>query len=153
MTWEEYALDIARTVAKKSHDPFLKVGCCLLRHDNSVASVGYNGFKSGAIEDWSDRDKRRKFVIHSEANALRYVKPNECYLAAITLLPCNDCLKSLASYGITKVVYESVYERDPSSLDLAKDFGIELIHLTYLNEKIVNQIETSIRNLKNGNVF
>lgn len=129
MTWEQYALKLAEVAALKSKDPWQTVGCCLLRDDNSVASLGYNGFPAGMQEDWNHRDERRKYVVHSEINALRYVKPDECYLAATTLLPCNDCLKSLAAYGIKKIVYKDVYKFDPSTLELAKKFGIELIRL------------------------
>ena len=131
MSWEEYAIALAGVAALKSKDPYVKVGCCLLRHDNTIASLGYNGFPSGVEEDWTDRDERRKYVNHSEQNALRFVKPNECYLAAVTLLPCNDCLKSLASYGIKKVIYREVYDKDDSSLTLANKFGIELEQLDY----------------------
>jgi dCMP deaminase len=130
LSWEEYALKLAQVAALKSKDPYIQVGCCLLRHDNSVASLGFNGFPSGMEEDWNDRNERRKYVVHSETNALRYVRPEECYLAAVTLLPCNDCLKSLASYGIKKIVYEEIYKQDPSTIELAKKFGIELIQIT-----------------------
>jgi dCMP deaminase len=129
MTWEKYAYNLAVVAAQKSKDPYIKVGCCLLRNDNSVASLGYNGFPAGMAEDWDNRDERRKYVVHSEINALRYVKPNECYLIATTLLPCNDCLKSLASYGIKKIVYGEVYKQDPSTLELAEKFGIELLSI------------------------
>ena len=47
--WELYALDIAEAVAKKSKDPWKKVGAVLLRHDHSVASAG-------VPEDWSDSE-------------------------------------------------------------------------------------------------
>jgi dCMP deaminase len=129
MNWVKYAYNLAVVAAQKSKDPWVKVGTCLLRHDNSVASLGYNGFPAGMKEDWSNRDERRKYVVHSEINALRYIKPNECYLAATTLLPCNDCLKSLASYGIKKIVYGEVYQLDPSTLELATKFGIELVSI------------------------
>jgi dCMP deaminase len=129
MTWEKYAYNLAVVAAQKSKDPYIKVGCCLLRNDNSVASLGYNGFPAGMAEDWDNRDERRKYVVHSEINALRYVKPNECYLIATTLLPCNDCLKSLASYGIKKIVYGEVYKQDPSTLELANKFNIELVSI------------------------
>lgn len=130
LSWERYALKLAKVAASKSKDPYIQVGCCLLRRDHSVASLGFNGFPSGMKEDWSDRDKRRKYTVHAEINSLRYIQPGECYLAAVTLLPCNDCLKSLAAYGIQKIVYESVYQQDPSTLKLAPDFGIELIQIT-----------------------
>jgi dCMP deaminase len=129
MNWEQYALSLAKVASLKSKDPFVKVGCALLRHDNTIASLGYNGFPTGMLEDYSNRDDRRKFVIHAEQNSLRFIKPRECYLAATTLLPCNDCLKSLAAYGIKKVIYEKVYDKDSSSLDLAEKFGIELIQV------------------------
>ena len=130
MNWNEYALDIACAVAGKSKDPWRKVGACLIRNDNSIASVGYNGFPSGMQEDWTDRDKRRKFVVHAEQNALRYIKPNECRLIAVTLLPCNDCLKVISSYGIKEIVYRDTYLHDESTLELAQDFGITLTQLT-----------------------
>jgi dCMP deaminase len=136
MTWEEYALALARVASLKSKDPYIKVGCCLLRHDNTIASLGYNGFPSGVEEDWSDRDERRKYVNHAEANALRFVKPGECYLAAVTLLPCNDCLKALASYGIKKIIYSQVYDKDSSSLNLSSKFNIEIKQI--VNIKFTN---------------
>ncbi len=95
--------------------------------DNSVASVGYNGFPPHAEEDWSDRDERRKFVIHAEQNALRYVRPNECRLLACTLLPCGNCLRMISAYGITEVVYREHYAHDDTAIEIADRFGINLI--------------------------
>lgn len=129
MSWEEYAISLAEAASLKSKDPYIKVGCCLLRHDNSTAALGFNGFPSKMKEDWSHRGERRKYIVHAEQNALRYVKPGECYLAASTLLPCNDCLKALASYGITKIIYKQDYENDLSTKELANKFGIELIKI------------------------
>jgi len=126
LCWSEYALELARVAAQRSEDPYLKVGACVLRHDNSVVSLGYNGAPMGIEIDWSDRDERRKRVIHAEINALRYVRPNEARLIACTHLPCNDCLKSIASYGITTVVFRELYDRDTSSTELCKEFGINL---------------------------
>jgi dCMP deaminase len=130
MTWDEYALDIATTVSEKSKDPWRKVGACILRSDNSIAAVGYNGFPAGMREDWTDRDKRRSFVVHAEQNALRYTRPNEGVIIAVTTLPCNDCLKAIAAYGIKRVVYKESYEYDESTLTLADYFGIMLKKIT-----------------------
>ena len=127
--WDEYALGIAEVVAKKSKDPWRQVGAVLLRHDNAIAACGYNGFPAHMVEDWSDRERRRNYVVHAEQNALRHVKPNECRLIASTTLPCNNCLKSLASYGIRRIVYRETYPTDESTILLAADFGIELINI------------------------
>ena len=126
LDWKSYALKLALVAAERSEDPFMKVGACVLRHDNSVAGIGYNGAPSGVELNWNDRNQRRVRVVHAEVNALRYVKPNECWLLACTHLPCNDCLKSAASYGITEVIFNDVYIRDMSSLDIAHEFGIKL---------------------------
>lgn len=120
-------MDLARTAARKSKDPWVKVGACILRHDNTIAALGYNGFPARMSEDWSNRDERRRFVVHAEQNALRFIKPDEARLIACTLLPCNDCLKSIASYGIPVIVYDQLYAPDSSTVDLAASFGIELI--------------------------
>jgi len=129
LSWDEYSILLAHSASKKSKDPWKKVGCCLLRHDNSVASLGYNGFPAGMEEDWSDRNERRKYVCHAEENALRYVRPGEVGLAASTLLPCNDCLKALAGYQVKRVLYSEIYKQDDSSLYLAPLFGIELVQI------------------------
>ena len=127
--WGEYALKLAQAAAERSEDPYIKVGACVLRNDKSVAGVGYNGPPSKINIDWSNRDERRKRVIHAEINALRYSTPGECSLLACTLLPCNDCLKTIAAHGIKQVIYSEVYEKDQTSLDLAREFRISLIKL------------------------
>jgi len=94
-----------------------------------VAGIGYNGAPPGINIDWTDRDDRRKRVIHAEVNALRYIRPDEGWLIAVTLLPCRSCLQMIASYGIKKIVYHDVYEEDEVALQLAEEWGIELIQM------------------------
>ncbi len=129
INWEEYALELARVAALRSEDPFIKVGACVLRKDNSVVGLGYNGAPPGIEINWDNRNERRKRVIHAEVNALRYAKPDECKLLACNLLPCNDCLKMIASYNIKKVIFSKVYDLDKSSLNLAKEFKMELVQI------------------------
>ena len=128
ISWEQYAVELAKVASQRSEDPFEKVGACVLRHDNSVAGVGYNGAPKGVNIDWSNRDERRRRVIHAEVNALRYATPGECYLLACNLLPCSDCLKMAAAFGIKKIIFERFYDKDDSALELSKEFGIDLHH-------------------------
>lgn len=127
MTWDEYAMNIAETISKKSKDPWRKVGAVILREDNTIASVGYNGFPEGIKEDWDDREERRKYVIHAEQNALRYIKPGEGKTLCSTLLPCRDCLKTIAAYKIKRVLFKDIYSTDPIALDISHKMGISLI--------------------------
>ena len=129
LSWDEYAIGLAQAASLRSEDPYVKVGACVLRNDKSVAGVGYNGPPSKINIAWNDRDERRKRVIHAEINALRYSTPGECCLLACTLLPCNDCLKTIAAHGIKRVVYKEVYDKDQTSLDLAREFGMTLKHV------------------------
>ena len=59
LDWQEYALELARVASLRSEDPFMKVGACVLRHDNSVAGLGYNGAPPGIEINWENRDERR----------------------------------------------------------------------------------------------
>ena len=127
MNWDEYAIGIAEAVSNKSKDPWNKVGAVILREDHSIASVGYNGFPQGVEEDWSNRDERRKYVIHAEQNALRYIKPGEGEAIYSTLMPCSDCIKSIAAYKIKKVIYRDLYVNDFSAIEFAEKMRIELV--------------------------
>jgi len=126
LTWFEYGMELAKTASLRSEDPYVQVGCCILRPDNSIASLGYNGAPPGVNIDWSDRDNRRKRVIHAETNALRFIKPGEANRMFVTLMPCSDCLKNASSYGIDQIFYGKTYDFDTSAKDLAKEFRITL---------------------------
>lgn len=131
MNWDEYAMQIAEVAAFKSKDPWRKVGAVILREDNSIASIGYNGFPSGVEEDWSNREERSKFVIHAEQNALRYTHPGEGKILISTTLPCRDCLKAIAAYKIKRVLYKDIYHTDPIALEIAEKMGVTLTQFNY----------------------
>jgi dCMP deaminase len=128
ISWKDYALKMAEVTTLRSEDPFMKVGAVVLNKENRVVGVGYNGLASGKTvteEFWKDRNERRKYMIHAEANALLNVKLGEGDLLACTLLPCGSCATLIAAHGIKHVVYNEVYKRDTSSLEIFKFYGIE----------------------------
>jgi dCMP deaminase len=127
LTWPEYALQIARAAAGRSEDPHRKVGACALNCDNMVVGVGYNGLASGrTVSDtfWNDRDLRRQYMIHAEANCLSLCKKGDVRLLAVTLLPCSYCATMIAAYGVEEVYYKEVYERDDRALEILDFYGI-----------------------------
>ncbi len=136
ISWEEYALELAKTASKRSEDPYVKTGACALRYDHSVAGLGYNGCPSGVTIDWSNRDERRKRVIHSEINCLSYCKPGEVAILACNLLPCRHCMQTIGAYKIPTVVFEQIYDKDDFALTLAKEFNINLIQLNKKKESL-----------------
>jgi dCMP deaminase len=129
-SWELYAFNLAKTASSRSEDPFVKVGACALRFDKSIAALGYNGPPRGVNIDWSNRDERRKRIIHAEANCLSYCKPHEIELIAITMLPCSSCLNLIAAYGIKRIIYGEIYKRDELAFELAKEYNISLEKIT-----------------------
>lgn len=128
ISWEEYALKIAQVAALRSEDPYKKVGACGLDHTNRVIGVAYNGLAPGInVNDsfWADRDARRPYMIHAEANLLSLFKRGDCKMLACTLLPCTCCASMISAYGIKKVVYIEEYVRDNKAIEIFKFNGIE----------------------------
>lgn len=66
-------------------------------------------------------------MIHAEVNCLSLVKRGEVKMLACTLLPCSSCAAMIAAYGVEKVVFKEIYNRDKSGLEIFKFYGIECI--------------------------
>lgn len=133
-TWEEFAIQIAETAARRSEDSHRRVGACALDKDNMILGVGYNGLAAGKEAPplfWAkeNRDDRRKYMIHAEANCLSLLKQGEPKLLAVTHMPCSYCATMIASYKIPKVVYRNAYELDTQAIKIFDFYGIELIKL------------------------
>lgn len=141
LSWDQYGLAIAEVASRRSEDPWLRVGACILRSDRSVAATGYNGPPSGVDIFWADRDVRRPFVIHAEANAFRYCTPAETRGGAlyITHHPCLECVKLAAGYGLQRVVYAN--DLDPQTYDqpfirtTALQLGVTVLSPADANQK------------------
>jgi dCMP deaminase len=111
LTRSQKYLTLAKSIALTfSKDPSTKVGVVIVRPDNTVASVGYNGFPKGYLdlpEEYLDRDYKVAHIVHAEANAITHAREN---LSGSTiyvwpLMPCRECMKLIAASGIKKVVF------------------------------------------------
>jgi dCMP deaminase len=144
LTWDEYFMLQAMIASFKSKDPATKVGSVFVDSKNHQITMGYNGFVAGIDErllPWG-KDKTQPlehqkygYVVHSEANAIlhatRSLQGSRCY---VTLFPCNECAKLLASSGVKEVVYLSDKHQGTESNIIAKKIfnlaGIEMKQLT-----------------------
>lgn len=131
--WDEYGMLMAYTAAQRSPDPYVQVGAAAFREDHSTVSTGYNGPLPGEEIDWSDRDARRPRVIHAEQNCLKYTLAQNPYYLYVTMLPCAHCLELACAVGIKEIVYDTVYDRDMSSLEKASEYKIRLRQLSLTN--------------------
>lgn len=153
LSWDEYFMLQAMIASFKSKDPSTKVGCVFVDENNHQLTMGYNGFVAGIDESklpWGKdtnqplEHQKYGYVVHSEANAIlhspRSLASSTCY---VTLFPCNECAKLLASVKVKKIVYLSDKHDGNESNKIAKKIfnlaQIETIRLAP-SKKLINKI-------------
>jgi dCMP deaminase len=130
LNWDEYFMLQAMLASYKSKDPNTKVGCVFVDKNNHQITMGYNGAISGIDESqmpWGN-DKtvpveyqKYGFVIHSEANAISHRNASlEGSRGYVTLFPCNECAKLIATQKVTEIVYLSDKYEDTPEIRIAK---------------------------------
>lgn len=115
----------ALLAAKRSKDPSTQVGAVIVKSDNRIISVGWNGMpktKSGINNDivypWrkdstNALENKYMYVVHAEPNAIAHA--TECVSGCtmyLTWFPCSECAKSIVQSGISKLVYLHEYTTD-----------------------------------------
>ena len=142
LSWNEYFMRLAETVAMRGTCDRAYVGCVLVNSENRIVSTGYNGsIKGNAHCDeigHTMRDGHCIATIHAEMNALLYcakegipVKDTICY---VTHFPCLNCTKSLIQSGIKKIYYRNAYRMDEYAVELLEKNGIEYIKIEESNK-------------------
>lgn len=117
LNWDEYFMLQAMMASFKSKDPNTKVGCVFVDDNNHQVSMGYNGQIAGIDETqipWGNNravpldQQKYAYVVHSEANAILHAKTglegSRCY---VTLFPCHECAKMMATVKVKEVIYLS----------------------------------------------
>lgn len=120
-------MDIAETVAERSHDAETKVGALLVCNTSgAIIATGYNGFIRGANDEIlpNTRPDKYEYILHAEMNLLTNcarhgISMKDCYLIS-TLSPCKLCMRLMINSGITKVVAKQLY-RDFPEITMMKD--------------------------------
>lgn len=123
-SWDEYFLDVARLVSKRSTCMRRKVGAVLVK-DKRILASGYNGAPSGLAHCIDIGCIREKFGIpsgqrqelcrglHAEQNALIQASLHGISLKEstfyVTNQPCVICAKMLINAGIKEVVIADGY--------------------------------------------
>ncbi|RJP45982.1 MAG: cytidine deaminase [Desulfobacteraceae bacterium] len=142
-SWEEYFMDIAALVARRSTCLRRAVGALIVK-DKRILATGYNGAPSGIRhcgevgclrETMNIASGQRHELcrgIHAEQNAIiQAAYHGVCIKDAVlfcTNLPCAICTKMIINAGIKKIFYQSGYA-DELSAGLLAEAGIEVIQL------------------------
>ncbi len=142
-SWDEYFMEIADVVRKRSTCIRRKVGALVVMNKRILAT-GYNGTVSGLTHCTDIGCLREKMKIpsgerhelcrglHAEQNALLFAaRSGEDMKGAVlycTNQPCVVCAKMIIQSGIRKIIYKGVYP-DKLSLDMLREAGIKLVQV------------------------
>lgn len=145
--WDIRFLEAAELIASWSKDPSTKVGALIARPDKTIASMGFNGFPRGCIDDetmYSHRERKLSRIIHAEMNAILHSKEDLHGYALYVWPPgprpacCDRCTAHIIQAGIKKVVHvdgneiasERWKESVESSSEMFEEAGVEVVSLS-----------------------
>jgi len=139
--WDEYFMDIARTVASRSNCVKRKVAA-VVTLDKRIISTGYNGTPRGTTNcneggcprcnDLAAGGTRLDECLcsHAEENAITQAAYHGVSLKGGTIYttfsPCLQCTKMIINVGLIEVVFHSEYPLGQVSLDLLAEAGVKL---------------------------
>ena len=140
-SWDDYFLEIAAVVAKRSTCLRRHVGAVIVR-DRQIISTGYNGAPSG-IRHCSEVGCLRERLhvpsgerhelcrgLHAEQNAIIQAALHGVSTKGGTLYctnhPCSICAKMLINAGIIRIVVNGDYH-DQLSEEMLSEAKIEVI--------------------------
>lgn len=151
LSWDEYFMLQALIASYRSKDPNTKVGCVFVDDNNHQLSMGYNGHIAQVPENnfsWESNkslpldQQKYSYVVHSEANAILHAKaPLQGSKVYVTLFPCHECSKMIATVKVKEVIYLSdKYENTPENLIAKKIFNAAGIKYRQFlpNKKIIS---------------
>ena len=160
LSWDEYFMLQAMISSFKSKDPSTKVGCVIVDENNHQVTMGYNGMVAGIDETqlpWG-KDKsvplehqKYGYVVHAETNAILHTSRSlkNCR-AYVTLFPCNECAKLIASKQISEVVFLSNKDRDSETHRMARKI-FDLAGVRYrqmeISEMLLTDLQEHLQNL------
>jgi len=112
-SWDQYFIEIALLVAKKSKDESTKLGAVIVGPDNEIRSTGYNSFPRGLNDTLGARQERPEkyhWFEHSERNAIYNAARIGVSLKGcrMYLTPgpgvCCGCARAIIQSGVAEVI-------------------------------------------------
>lgn len=135
----DWAVDMAKHVAKLSKDPSTKVGAVIFDPKRRLVSAGYNGFARG-VEDTpqrlNDRDTKYKLTLHAEKNAMLFATaPLDGCTIVVTHPCCAQCAAQVIQAGIKHVMWPKPTEDFMSRW--APDYAFSLAQFAEANVEVI----------------
>lgn len=123
--WVTYFLGIAEAVSKRGDCTRRQVGAVLVRPDNTISSVGYNGTAAGVrgclagacprgqlsyeeLPAGVGYDTSSCIALHAEMNCLAFTREaTDGYSMYVTDKPCYMCKSVIRAHRVKEVWYKS----------------------------------------------
>jgi len=141
-TWDEYFMEIMRSVAKRATCDRGRSGCVIAR-DNRILVTGYVGSPKG-VAHCDDVGHEMKKILHDDGKVSQHcVRTTHAEQNAICqaaklginidnatlycrMTPCYVCAKMLINAGIQRVVCERAYHDGKDTERIFKEAGVRL---------------------------
>lgn len=111
--WDEYFLNVAGAISRKSKDPKCRVGAVIVSEeddDKVIIATGFNGLARGAHDDadiLGDAEEKIRQICHAEANAIfntaRTGVSTKGATIFVTKFPCFACCNAIVQAGIKRL--------------------------------------------------
>lgn len=142
-SWDQYFMEIAEVVRKRSTCMRRQVGAVIVK-DNRILSTGYNGAPKGLKHCQEVGCTRANYNVPSgERHELcrgLHAEQNAIIQAAVfgtaidgatiytTLSPCVLCTKMIINSGIKRIVLREQYN-DPLAIEMLEESGITVVRM------------------------
>lgn len=154
-SWDEYFMEVARTIAKRATCDRGRSGCVIAR-DKRLLVTGYVGSPIGlphcdeighlmkkVIHDDDTISQHCVRTVHAEQNAICQAAKLGVGIDRATvyckMTPCRVCAMLLINSGIKRVVCEKKYHAGTESEQMFRDSGVKLEYFENKLEKYENQ--------------
>jgi dCMP deaminase len=141
-SWDEYFMEVAKTIAKRATCDRGRSGCLIAR-DKQILVTGYVGSPIGlehcdevghlmkkVIHDDDTISQHCMRTVHAEQNAICQAAKLGIGINGATLYckmtPCRTCAMLIINCGIKRVVCEKRYHQGAESEEMFRKAGIEL---------------------------
>ncbi len=141
LTWEEYFIEVAKLIAKKSSCAKRQIGAVIVQ-DGMIVSTGYNGTPRGvkncnqggcercSSDVQSGQNLHECLCVHAEENAIVQAAYQGISTKGSTLYtslcPCLYCAKTIVNAGIRKVFYNQSYAMDARTIRLLTEAKVDI---------------------------
>ena len=153
--WDEYFMEVCRAIAKRATCDRGRSGCVIAR-DNQLLVTGYVGAPRGLphCDDVGHQFKKIQHedgsvsqhcvrTVHAEQNAICQAAKRGISIDGATLYckmtPCRTCTMLIINCGIKRVIAEKRYHDSADSIELFKQAGVILEHLSDTVEEYTEQ--------------